>query len=166
MRLGVRQREGGPPGAAEHLPAFDPEVATQELEVGDQVPGRVETQVGCGVARVRRRLAASALIEQDDPVPLGIEETPVPGRRAAAGAAVQEDDGLALRVARLLPVDPLPVADQQLAALVGLDRRVEDVVELGDRHILTVPCHPIPSTDALWGSPGCVRREAARMLIA
>ena len=37
MRLGVGERQGGAPGAAEQQPAFDPQVAAQHLDIADQV---------------------------------------------------------------------------------------------------------------------------------
>jgi hypothetical protein len=44
---------------------------------------------------------------------------------AGAGAAVEEECGLALRVAAQLPIEAVAVADVEMAGTVGLDRRVE-----------------------------------------
>ena len=52
---------------------------------------------------------------------------------------MQEHDGLALGVSGLLPVHALTVAGEQLTGLIGLDRRVQHVVEVAHGHDLTVP---------------------------
>ena len=67
MGFGIGQCQCGAPGAAHHLPALDLQVAAQHLHVGDEVPGGVLGQFG-----MRRRLAATALVEQDDVVGGGI----------------------------------------------------------------------------------------------
>ena len=90
VRLGVGERQRAAPRAAEDLPPLDAEVLAQRLDVGDQVPRRVVDE-----RRVRRALAAAALVEEHDAVRRGIEEAPVARLGAEAGAAVQEDDGLA-----------------------------------------------------------------------
>ena len=131
VALGVGQRERRAPRAAEDLPLLDAEVAPQQLDVGDQVPGGVEAQVGVGRAHVGRGLPAAALVEQHDPVLLRVEEPPVPRGGARTGTPVQEHDRLAVGVAGLLPVDALPVAGQQVPGLVRLDVGVEDVVQVG-----------------------------------
>ena len=83
-----------------------------------------------GLARVRRGASAPALVEQHDAVPLGVEEAAVPGGGSRARTAVEEHDRLAVGIAALLPVDAVAVADDELAGLVRLDRRIEDVVEV------------------------------------
>jgi len=130
VALCVRERERRPPRPAEHLPPLDPEVPAQQLDVGDEVPRRVETQVGLGRAHVRRRAAAAALVEQHDPVALRVEEPPLPRRRPAPRTAVQEHHRLALGVAGLLPIHALPVAGEEEAGLVRLDLGIEDAVEV------------------------------------
>ena len=66
------------------------EVLAQRLDVRDEVPRRVVDE-----RRVRRALAAAALIEEDDPVRGGIEEAPVVRLRPEARSSVQEDHRLA-----------------------------------------------------------------------
>src|ERR1035438_9691341 len=68
MRLGVREGEGAAPRAAEDVPSVDVQPNAQRLDVGYEVPGGVVDE-----RRVRRALAAPALVEQDDPVRGGIE---------------------------------------------------------------------------------------------
>ena len=99
MRFGVSQRERRTPRAAEQQPALDAQVCAQPLDVGDELGRRVIAQFP-----QRRRLAGTALVVDDDPVVRRIVEAPVVGRAAAAGTSVQEDDGHAARIARLLPV--------------------------------------------------------------
>jgi len=69
VALGVEQRQGRPPGAAEELPAADPEIAADPLDVLDQVPGGVVLD-----RPVRPRTAGAALVEEYDEVPRRIEE--------------------------------------------------------------------------------------------
>ena len=142
MRLGVGQREGRAPRAAEYLPAFDPEVVAQQLEVGNQVPGGVGAEVGRVVARRRDAAAAISLVEQDDAVRHGVEQAPVVGRATRARPTVQEHHGLAVGVAALFPVDLVAAADLEHAGRVRLERRIEGA------HGSTLPvlvrtCEPI-----------------------
>ena len=109
LRIGERQRRA--PRAAEHEPVLDAEALAQRLDVGDKVLRRVGLQFG-----VRARAAAAALVEQDDHVMVGIEQAAVIGMAAAARPAVQEQRGLALRVARRFPADAVIVADIEMAA--------------------------------------------------
>ena len=75
--------------------------------------------------RVGRALAAAALVEEDDAVGLGVEEAAVLGLGAAAGPAVEEDHGLAVRVAGLFEVELVDFRDAQAADPVGLDLGIE-----------------------------------------
>ena len=68
----------------------------QCFDVTDEVRGRV-----VGNLAVRSRATGAALIEQDDPVRLRVEEAAVLRLGAAARPAVDEENGLPLRVARL-----------------------------------------------------------------
>src|SRR5699024_7940769 len=69
--------------------------------------------------------AGHPLVEQDDPVSLGVEHPPLRRAHPRAWPAVQEDDRLALRVAAHLVVQLVPVAHRQVAGLVRLDLGVE-----------------------------------------
>ena len=120
MRLGVGEGEGRTPGAAEDLPLRDAEVLAELLDIGHEVPRRVRLQ-----ARVRRALPAAALVEEDDPVLLGVEEPPHLAVRSAAGSAVEEDDRLARRVPALLEVELVQVGDAEPSGPVRLDLGVE-----------------------------------------
>ena len=120
MGLGIGQRQRAAPGAAEHQPALDPEHGAQPLDVGHQMPGGVGLQRGEWCAA-----AAAALVEQEDPVALGIEQPAMLGAAAAARPAMQEHGGLAGGVAADLPKDAMAIADVEVAMVVGLDRRVE-----------------------------------------
>src|SRR5262249_16411635 len=112
--LGVRERQSRAPRAAEHEPALDLEVRAQALDVLDQVPGRVVHET-----RGRAALTAAALIEQDDTIAPGIEQSAHLDVRAAAGAAVQKDRRLAARIAALLEVDLVQIRDLEETYAVG-----------------------------------------------
>ena len=115
VRLGVGKRQGAAPAPAEHDPPVDAEMLAQLLDVGDEIPGRVLPKL-----RERRALAAAALVVQHDAPLLRIEVAVVDGLDAAARAAVQEDERLAVRVAVLLVVDRVQLRDVQVARAVGL----------------------------------------------
>src|SRR5215207_5164625 len=120
VRLGVRERERAPPRAAEDVPGVDAELPAYLLDVLDQVPRRVPLQL-----RVRRALPRAALVEEDDAVGRRVEELPVLRDETAAGAAVQEDDGLPLGVTALLVIEVVNGRDLEPPGAVGLDRGVE-----------------------------------------
>ncbi len=96
VRMGdaVGQRQGRPPGAAEHEPFVDVELAAQGLHVVDQVLGRVVAGLAEGGGA-----PGAALVEHDDAVMIGVEEPAV--RRVGAGPrpAVQKDHRHAGRIA-------------------------------------------------------------------
>src|SRR5207342_2587556 len=98
--LRISQGERGAPRSAEHLPAFNAEVLADFLDVGDQVPGGVGFE-----RRVRRTLAAPALVEIHDAIPFGLEKASLFGIGAPAGAAVQKDHRLAGGVAAFLEIN-------------------------------------------------------------
>ena len=116
MRLGVRKRERRTPGSAEDEPARDAEVLAEPLEVGDEMRRRVVAQLA-----ERRRAPCPALVVDDDSVGSRVEEPPMPGRRAGAGSAVQEDDGNPLRAARGFPVRGVHPVEPEHAARIRLD---------------------------------------------
>jgi hypothetical protein len=110
MRNRVSQGEGAAPAAAENMhPAVDAQLVAQRQHVVDQVLGRIVCQRrGCVIiARTGRTLAAAALVEKDDTVPLRVEK---PGERAVAARTwptMHDDDRLAGERAVFLPVDPM-----------------------------------------------------------
>src|SRR5690606_13999853 len=118
--LGVGERERATPRAAEHLPALDPELLPERLDVRDEVPGRVVDERGVGTA-----LAAAALVEQNDAVARGVEEAALPRARAAARSTVEEHDGLSIRVPGLFEIDRVLGRDVEVPRPVRLDLRIE-----------------------------------------
>ena len=114
MRLGVREPQRRPPRATEHEPALEAELLAQPLDVADQVRGRVDRQVDAVVGRIRRAVAAAALIEEHDAIRTRVEEPPPARRAARSRSPVQHDRGLRRAVAVHLPVDQLAIADVEL----------------------------------------------------
>ena len=80
-----------------------------------------------GSAGMRPALAAAALIKEHNAVVSGIEKTPHFRVQPSAGSTVQEDRGLACRIAAFLPVDLLAIAYIKHPADVRLDRWVQRV---------------------------------------
>ena len=125
MLLGVHERQGRSPAVSPHEPLLDPEVPAQELDVAHQVRRRVRAQVGGRVARVRRAPTGSPLVEEHDPIRVGVEPTSMVRRTTRARSAVQHQRGLAVRVAAHLPIDKVVVADVEHAALGGPDLGIQ-----------------------------------------
>ena len=117
--LGIGKRQCASPGAAEHQPAVDLEFHPQGFDVVDNMPGRVGSQAG-----MRDRPAASALIEQQDPVTVRVKQPSVVLGTAGAWAAMEEHGGLSGRVSTQLPVDFVAVANIQHARIIGFYRRI------------------------------------------
>ena len=114
MRLGIGQRQGGAPGAAEEQPFLNAEEAPQRLDVLDQMRRGVGAQLAQGA-----RAAGAALVEDDQPPMGGIEKAAMHGPGAGTGAAMQEEHGLPARIAHLLPIHHMPLAQGQQARLEG-----------------------------------------------
>ena len=102
------------------------------------MPGRVVPQ-----ARVRLAALAPALVEEDDPVRLGVEEAPVVFACAAARSPVHEHRWLAVGIAALLVVDLVVVVHGEETVVVRFDVGVEgteffawraQTQRVGDRH--------------------------------
>lgn len=81
-------------------PAVDTQVLAETLQVGHQVPGGVGREVGMSVDS-RPAAAAPSLIEQDDPVELGVEQPGRSGGAAGPRAAVEDDGRKPLGIAQL-----------------------------------------------------------------
>ena len=122
MGFGIGQRQRRSPGATHHLPALDFQVLAEHLHVGDQVPCGVLCQL-----RMRRRLAAAALVEQDDAIGRRIMCLAQEGRDAAARPAMQHHGGLALRVSAFLEMEFMEWRDTQPAAVEGWEVGIECV---------------------------------------
>jgi hypothetical protein len=94
---------------------------SQNLYVIDEIPGGIVLQAG-----MRPALATTTLIEKDDSIHVGIEESSHLFRATAAGTAMQEYGGLAVWVAGLLIVELVTTADLQVAGMVGFDGWIQD----------------------------------------
>src|SRR5690606_4303283 len=75
---------------------------------------------------------ASALIEKNDAIKGGIEETPLVGIASAAGAAMEKYNRLPVGVAALLVINLVTVGNIQPVAVERLDFRIQ--IQLGIIH--------------------------------
>ena len=73
----------------------------------------------------RARASASALVEHDDPVAIGVEKPANGGRCPAAWPAVQRDNGNSIGSPAFFIVKGVPVTDGQHSGAEWLDMRVE-----------------------------------------
>jgi len=120
MSLGIGEGQSGTPGPAEYLPVLNAQVLADFLNIGDEVPGGVGFE-----RRVRRALAAAALVEIHDAVFLRVKEAARFGVGASARTAVQKNHRLARWVAAFLEVDLVDRRDPKSACVIGLNRRIE-----------------------------------------
>src|SRR5271156_6431092 len=81
--------------------------------------------------------AAAALIEQDDAIGFWIEESSPTWPAARAGTSMKDDRWLSSRVASHVPIDMVPVADVEHAAIEGFNVRIE-------RHFVGLADQPRP----------------------
>src|SRR5690606_27285723 len=98
----------------------DAQLLAQALDIGDQVPGGVVFQRGVG-----SRQAAAALVEHDDAVFGRVEIATHPRIDRPAGAAVEDNDRHAVRIAAFLVVDLVDAVGRHPARGVGFDLGVE-----------------------------------------
>jgi hypothetical protein len=68
---------------------------------------------------VRRASSASALVEQNDPIDVGVKVLPPACGAARTGASMEDERGLAGGIAARLPIDLVPVTGIEHAVLVG-----------------------------------------------
>src|SRR5690606_7720026 len=120
MSLRIGERKRAAPRASEDEPPVDLEPTPQPLDVRDEVPGRVRLE-----RRKRAAAPAPALVERDDSIAPRVEEAPRVPVSAPARSAVHEQRGLAARIAALLVIDAVSVADVEIAGLERLDRRIQ-----------------------------------------
>src|SRR5690606_37259463 len=91
--------------------------------------------------RERPTAAAAALIERNDAIAARIEEAPGISVAAAARPSVQEQGGSAARIAGLLIVDPMPVADVEIPRVVRLEGTIE-LLRGRLRPLVQIECPP------------------------
>ena len=123
VRLGVGEAERRSPRPSPDEPSVDAEVLPESLDVIDEMCGRVRREVDDRLSGVRSAPAAAALIEEHDPIAIGVEPAPKARRRTASRAAVQDDRGLAVGVAGDAPREPVSVSDVEHAPVVRLAER-------------------------------------------
>jgi hypothetical protein len=120
MRLGIGQRQGAAPGAAEHLPAFDAEMFADALHVGHQMPSGVVVQRGVG-----RAGPTAALVEQDNAIGRRVEQAAIAPGNPAARPTMHENGRFALRISANFVMDLVSVTDIQMARNAAVDLRIE-----------------------------------------
>jgi hypothetical protein len=113
MRDRVRKGEGGAPASTKHLPGVHAQVLPQLLEVFHKVPRRVLLELRKG-----SRLAAAALVDQNDAVRLRIEVASVHRCRTATWPAVDKEHWLAVRIAIFEPRDRVEVGYREHALVL------------------------------------------------
>src|SRR5690606_28216455 len=131
-------RQGGAPAAAEYLPAVDAQLDPQRLDVLDQVPRGVVDQV-----RIRGGAAATALVEQHDPVLLRVVEATHLVAAAATRPTVQQHHRFAFRVPALLVLERVALVDGKGTGVVGLDLGIQAAharARCGGPPSLAAPC--------------------------
>src|ERR1700728_4639509 len=74
---------------------------------------------------MRPAATAPSLVDEHDPVRVGIEEPAHGGVAPRARPAVQDDNGGAVGAAALLPKDALAVTDIEQPLLVGVDGGIQ-----------------------------------------
>ena len=111
VALGVGESQGGSPRPAEDEPALHAQVLAQCLHVRDQVPGGVHRQIRPRLPGMGQGASAPALVEQNNAVALGVEDSAMVRRAASARPPVDEYRRDSLRVAARLPVHHLAVTD-------------------------------------------------------
>ncbi len=84
------------------------------LHVGDEIPCGIFAQFGMG-----RGAAAAALVEQDDTIAFRVVQAAHGGRYAAAGPAMDHDDGFAVRIAALLDMNAVQEDTCNISSLKG-----------------------------------------------
>lgn len=92
------------------------------LHIGHEIPGGILAQFS-----MRRGASATALIEKDDTIFLGIVQTTHGRRDAAAGTAMNYDNGFAIRIAALFDMDAVQRRNLQHLFLEGLDFRIKRI---------------------------------------
>ena len=129
-------------------------MGAQALNVGHEMPGRVSGELCKG-----RRLAGAALVEQHDAIHERIKVRAVKCGNAAAGTAVQHNDGLALRIAALLIVQLVQVVHFQTRALERLERGVQGATRVAALRDDWWKCHVVFAFDGERASGETAARE-------
>ena len=92
----------------------------QPIHVGNQMRRRV-----IGKRTKRSALAATTLIEQDDAIKIGIEESAMHGTRLTTRTAVNKNHRRSLRISAFLKINSMSAADIEQVATIRLDGRVK-----------------------------------------
>jgi hypothetical protein len=115
MPFGVSERQGRSPGAAKHQPPLDIEAPPQQFDICQEMGCRVGREIYVWVARVRRASSGSALVEQNDPIDVGIKRPPRTRGAARTRSAMEHERRLAGGIAARLPIELVPVTGLELS---------------------------------------------------
>src|SRR6476620_1462669 len=96
-------------------------MCSQNLNISYPIGSSVAGQVHIEGAGMWCTASTTALIEEHDPVNIGIKKAAVPGRTARTRAAMQNNGLLAVWVDTGFPVEPIAIANIQPARLIRLD---------------------------------------------
>src|SRR5262245_49145813 len=118
--LGVSERERRTPRAAEHLPAFDPEMLAQPLDIVNEMPRRVLVERG-----MRRRTSAATLIVEDDAISARVMVAAHYRIDAAARTAMEKKRGLSRWRPAFLEIELMQVGDFQPSGAVRDELGIE-----------------------------------------
>ena len=132
IRLCIDKCQRGAPASTEERQLLDVERLSDPLDIRDEMPGRVRHH-----RRMRARPATPTLIKQDDPVVRRVEVAPHCRGRAAAGTAVQDHNRRPIRVAALLHVDLVPIANTHHPLIEWFDLRIKISA------CALLPCDPV-----------------------
>jgi len=121
MQFGVSKRQGRSPGPAKHQPPLDLEAPPQQFDICEEMGRRVAREIYVWVARVRRASSGSALVEQNDPIDVGIKRPPRARGAARTRSAMEHERRLAGGIAARFPIQLVPITGVEHSVIVGLN---------------------------------------------
>src|SRR5262249_761512 len=137
------------PRTAKDHPLFNSKMLAQQLDVRDQMPGRVFFQ-----GSMRNAIACPSLIEQYNSIGFRVEEAAIVCDQSGARAAVKKDNRLTVWIPALLVVNVMDVRYLQHPLLVRLYRIVKSFHHFTHNWIKTDCRFPFPHLNRTrrdWG---------------
>jgi hypothetical protein len=121
MSFGVSERQGRSPRSSKHQPPLDIEAPSQQFDISEEMSCRVRGEIDVWLARVRRASSRSALIEQNDPIGVGVKGPPRARGAARTRSAVEHERGLAGWISARVPLELIPITNIEHSVLVGFN---------------------------------------------